>query len=85
MIQGIRYVRERKGLNEFQTAYDLLRTKRGDCEDLVAYFVAWAKQQGYRATFGLEGQGKGLYHVVAYVRFAGKWWRYDPSRALGMK
>ena len=75
----IRYQRER-GREHWQTAAELQRSLRGDCEDLAAYEVARLRVAGVRAAVTLEGTSAG-YHAVCTLPDGRTW---DPSLALGM-
>lgn len=46
---GVRYVREPRGRERWQTAEETADRKQGDCEDLVAYRVAELWSLGERA------------------------------------
>lgn len=77
---GVRYQRERA--EHWQTARELLRTRRGDCEDLVAYLVAqWRKNGDTGARPRVLRTQPRVWHVVAVT---GRGRVIDPSRALGM-
>ncbi len=80
---GIRYRREEPGEERWQTARALLLSKRGDCEDLVAYFVAWLWANGERRARPLVRDIRpGLKHALV-VRGNGR--IEDPSARLGMR
>ena len=77
---GVRYQRE-AGTENWLNARELLKQKRGDCEDLSAYMAAWLRV--YRdepARVKVYRSGKKRLHAVVSV--AGR--ILDPSRVLGM-
>lgn len=83
---GIRYEREDIGPDgrrreEWRQIPELLKLGEGDCEDLVAYHVAWLRErEGIRAIPWLTKRGS-TYHVL--VRYPdGR--IQDPSKDLGM-
>lgn len=80
---GIRYEREPIGQENWLSARDLLRKKRGDCEDLAAYRVAELRTSGEdpRAQAVVRTVRPGLMHVVVQRGDGGI---EDPSRRLGM-
>jgi hypothetical protein len=81
---GIRYERERRGNlqpEKWQIPTTLLRSKRGDCEDIAMYEAVRLSQAGIRATVILQPQGAGLFHAVVQLP-NGK--IYDPCLGVGM-
>ena len=82
---GVRYARERPGENYWATPLEVLRRRRGDCEDLSAWRIAELRHTGAdpNATFVIRDGGKpGLWHI-AVRRGDGR--IEDPSAVLGMK
>lgn len=82
----VRYQREPRGQERWQTADELLRTMRGDCEDLAAYEAARLQFLGMPARAFIEPQGRNrwggvLYHAQVMLP-GGRIW--DPSKRLGM-
>lgn len=83
----IRYVAERprrRGMRapeRWQTAIEVARTGRGDCEDLAAYAAAQLRLKGVPARVRVRRTGRRLWHAV--VRTPRGW--IDPSRRLGMR
>ena len=81
---GIRYEREHRNPGQperWQLPTTLLRTKRGDCEDIATYEVTRLRAIGIKATVLLQAQGGGLYHAV--VSLPGNL-IYDPCLGVGM-
>lgn len=84
-VAGVRYQAEtREGPEDWQNAEELLRSRRGDCEDLAAYRTAWL-----RVYMGERARAR----VVPSQRMPGKWHAIlqrgdgvteDPSERLGM-
>lgn len=79
---GVRYKREPKGQEQWQDAKALLRSKIGDCEDLVAYELARLWDAGIVGARAEVVRVKALMHV--YIRMPDGT-IYDPSLARGMK
>jgi len=79
---GIRYVKEPRGRENWQTAEDLLRAKEGDCEDLASYRAAELQLRGEMATAHVIKSAPRRYHAVV-LRGDGS--IEDPSLHLGMK
>ena len=78
---GVRYRREGTGKEHWQTASEMLASRRADCEDLVAYRLAelWsAGEKGARPVVTKRGN---TWHVTLR-RASGQ--HEDPSRKLGM-
>lgn len=75
---GIVYRRE-VAAEDWQNAIDLLRSGRGDCEDLAAYRAAELRCDGEPATVAIKRTRRGSYHAV--VRRADGTTE-DPSRIL---
>lgn len=87
---GIRYVREDSEqdphpnfprLERWQMADVLVRTKRGDCEDLCLYRVGELRSRGERARFRLTKRGN-IWHVTVFREDRRI---EDPSARLGMR
>lgn len=83
---SVRYAREPRGQERWQTAEELLRSLRGDCEDLAAYEAARLQHLGLNARAFIEPQGRTrgggiLYHAQVMLP-GGRIW--DPSARLGM-
>lgn len=79
---GIRYRRERRGNEKWQTAEVTAKLGCGDCEDLVAYLVAQCRARGEQANPACYSPRPGLIHCVV-IRANGA--KEDPSARLGMK
>lgn len=80
---GVRYERERRGAEDWQTLPDLLASKRGDCEDLSSARAAELQVSGEdpdAEAFATHVR-PGLWHIR--VR-RGDGTIEDPSRVLGM-
>lgn len=85
-LAGWRYEREPIGVEAWQSYPYLLRTKRGDCEDLAAALAAWHRERDgiHASARALPPQVAGgllVYHIGVQLP-NGKW--EDPSRVLGM-
>jgi hypothetical protein len=79
---GVRYEREPRGVERWQSALDLLRTRRGDCEDLASYRAAWLRVNTGEAARAIAYRtGARKFHAVVA---RGDGTIEDPSRALGM-
>lgn len=84
---GVRYVREKRGDEDWQDTITLYRRGVGDCEDLGCTRVAELRNNGKRASpyirWRLDPEtGIYIYHVLV-LRGSGR--LEDPSRILGMK
>lgn len=80
---GVRYEREPKGREDWRTLPDLLKRKRGDCEDLAAARAAELRQAGDPGAHAFARKVRpGLWHIR--VRH-GDGTTEDPSIVLGMK
>jgi len=80
---GVRYRREPRGVERWQTAAETLRRGHGDCEDLVAWRVAELRARGEKgARPHVYSPRVGLMHCV--VR-RGNGALEDPSKLLGMR
>ena len=84
---GIRYQREYSSPEQWQGIADMLRTKRGDCEDLSAWRCAELRYRGYRAVPHVIGK-RGKWHIQVKLLAKDKRDRrfaiLDPSKELGM-
>lgn len=80
--QGIRYEREKPGREDWQTAVETWKRKRGDCEDLSTYLAASLQLVGVGAEAAIIDIRPGLKHCVVRLP-SGE--IIDPSRRLGMK
>jgi len=79
----IRYVRERPGREQWQTALETASRGVGDCEDLAAYRLAELQAGGERgATILVRVVRPELFHIVV-KRASGA--IEDPSARLGMR
>lgn len=79
---GVRYEREPRGREVWQTYPDLLRSRRGDCEDLAAARAAELRRFGDANAIAFARKVRpGLWHIR--VRH-GDGTIEDPSRVLGM-
>ena len=74
---GVRYQRT----HEWRSAALLLRHRRGDCKDLVAYEAARLRELGCPVTIRLTRLGS-LWHTLIRLPDGRL---FDPSRELGMK
>jgi transglutaminase-like putative cysteine protease len=78
---GVRYAREPVGKERWQSATELLRSRRGDCEDLAGYLAAEIRvYDGLPARVLIVPNTMGGYHAVCSVNGRIE----DPSRKLGM-
>jgi hypothetical protein len=78
---GTHYEREDPGEEEWKNARELLRTKRGDCEDLASYLAAELRvYDKLDARVVIRPNRMGGYHAVVEVN--GR--ILDPSAKLGM-
>lgn len=84
-LAPIRYERESKlqGGERWQTIPEILKTGRGDCEDLSAWRIAELRRKGIKAKPHVTGK-KGKWHIRVRVKVGGKTVIYDPSREKGM-
>lgn len=79
---GVRYRREPRGREHWQTVPEVLRAGYGDCEDLAAYRAAELRVAGIPARADVIRTGPKTFHaVVMYPDGSIE----DPSRKLGMK
>lgn len=79
---GVRYQREPRGSEKWQTAVGCFRSKRADCEDLAAYLAASYRLVGVDAVARVRQIRPGLKHVVVELPNGTI---EDPSKRLGMK
>jgi transglutaminase-like putative cysteine protease len=78
---GVRYAREPVGKERWQSAAELLRARRGDCEDLSGYLAAEIRvYDGLPARVAIVPNTMGGYHAVVSINGRIE----DPSRKLGM-
>src|SRR5262249_46365453 len=77
---GVHYEREPQGEENWQTAWGVIKSGSGDCEDLAAWRIAELREQGEMARPALKHSYVG-WHVL--VR-RGNGTIEDPSRRLGM-
>jgi hypothetical protein len=80
---GVRYQRER-GVENWRTIPEVLKARKGDCEDLSAYLCATLRARGIPARCIADRKGN-VWHICVKARAGGKDVIYDPSRVLGMK
>lgn len=79
---GVRYTRERDGINKWQGILETYALKQADCEDLAAARVAFLRRAGEkRARCDVKFVREGLWHVRV-IRADGT--VEDPSKVLGM-
>lgn len=82
---GVRYQREERGAEDWQTIPQVLRARSGDCEDLATWRAAELRvRHGIKAKAVAYGRRKPdhvLFHIV--VRYPDGHYE-DPSRRLGM-
>lgn len=79
---GVRYQREPRGREQWQTAPQVLRAGFGDCEDLAAWRAAELRIQGIPAKATVIRTGPKMFHAVVQHPDGSI---EDPSRRLGMK
>jgi hypothetical protein len=83
---GVRYIKEKPGVETFRDLYLVLANHGGDCAHLAAWRVAELQQAGENASIRIQWKvtrrGIRLFHVV--VR-RGNGSIEDPSKLLGMK
>lgn len=78
---GVRYQREQRGREDWQTAAEAYARRVADCEDLAAWRAAELRLAGIEARAIVYQAGPRLKHVV--VEYPdGR--REDPSKRLGM-
>lgn len=81
-MSGVRYRREPRGGEDWQTADRVLARMAGDCEDLAAWRAAELRVYGgEHAIATVKRTGPRMWHAVV-LRADGS--IDDPSRALGM-
>lgn len=76
---GLVYRREPKGSEDWQSALKLMRTRRGDCEDLTCYRVGELRLLGELAMADVIPTVRGTFHAVVRREDGSI---EDPSRAL---
>lgn len=76
----VRWKREPRGRERWQTARETVQLGSGDCEDLAVFYVASARLRGKKARVVIRHSGIGKWHALALVgrRIV------DPSRMRGM-
>lgn len=79
---GVRYQREKRGREDWQTAAEAYARKHADCEDLAAWRAADLRLAGIRARAVVYQAGPGLKHVIVQYPDGT---REDPSKRLGMQ
>lgn len=79
---GVRYVREPRGSEDWQTVERALKSGRADCEDLACWRAAELQLRGEAARAEVIKSGRAKYHAL--VR-RGDGTIEDPSIVLGMK
>lgn len=81
MKSGVRYAREPRGSERWQTIPEVLEFMRGDCEDLASWLTAELRARGIPAEpFPISRNGQ-MWHVVVKLPDGRT---FDPSKALGM-
>lgn len=78
---GVRYKREPRGREKWQTAKTTFKKKDGDCEDLAAYRAADLRLGGVQARAVVIDVAPGLKHCVVKLPDGRL---EDPSKRLGM-
>lgn len=78
---GVRYTREPRGREQWQTALETYRLREGDCEDLSIWRAAEHRLIGVEAKAVIIDIRPGLKHCV--VKLPGGNFE-DPSKRLGM-
>lgn len=78
----IRYRREARGNEEWQSAVRANRAGYADCEDLAAYLAASYRLVGVNARVIVKQTGPGLKHCLTLMPDGTI---EDPSKRLGMK
>ena len=79
---GVRYRREPRGSEIWQTAEDMLKTGIADCEDIASYRAAELQLRGELATAHVIKSAPHRYHAVV---LRGDGTIEYPSLLLGMK
>jgi len=81
---GVRYQREPRGQEDWQSARETYKRRAGDCEDLAAWRAAELRVSGYdpRATAIIKRIRPGLIHCLV---LRGNGMLEDPSKVLGMR
>lgn len=79
---GVRYEREPRGRESWQTALATFHRKRGDCEDLAIYLAASKRLVGLSAKAVIIDIRPGLKHCVVRLPDGSL---EDPSKRLGMQ
>jgi hypothetical protein len=78
---GVRYQREPRGRESWQTAHATYQRKRGDCEDLAIYLAASKRLIGIQARAVIVDVRPGLKHCIVRLPDGTT---EDPSKRLGM-
>lgn len=81
---GVRYRREPRGRENWQSIPDMLRRGFGDCEDLAAWRIAEIRVHGGHAVPYILSKGN-AYHVKVLRNDGISRVVEDPSRELGMR
>lgn len=81
----VRYRREPRGRERWQTAADTFRLGQGDCEDLAVYLAADLRHRGVDARVVIKRINPRLQHALVLARVGGRLALIDPSKARGMK
>lgn len=82
----VRYRREPRGRERWQTAQETFERLEGDCEDLAVYLCSDFLVRGVPARVVVRAVRPGLKHALVAVKVPGKdvWRVVDPSKARGM-
>jgi transglutaminase-like putative cysteine protease len=80
----VRYVRERPGLERWQTARETYLSGEGDCEDLSIYLARDLRMRGFPARVVIKRTRSGGLHALVGARINRKYVLLDPSKARGM-
>lgn len=80
----VRYEREPRGREQWQTARDTFLAGVGDCEDLAIYLARDMRNRGLAARVVIKRTHSGGLHALVLARINGKMRLLDPSKARGM-
>lgn len=81
---SVRYQREPKRRERWQSAQRTYELGYGDCEDLATYLAADLIVAGIPAKVITKRVRPGLRHALTLARVHGRYTLIDPSRARGM-
>jgi transglutaminase-like putative cysteine protease len=81
----VRYRREPRGRERWQTAAETYRLGQGDCEDLAVYLAADLRHRGINARVVIKRVNPRLRHALVLARVGERIALIDPSKKRGMK